>query len=105
MATSRHASPLKTLSPVGARLAGEGDLTSCTASENAFAGKPGSYGLCVGCKIQPISEATEVSFNSKIATLPMGGQHDANAPARACGEAKLADPALRVEVIVCAARN
>ncbi|MCU1761011.1 RidA family protein [Pseudomonas sp. 14P_8.1_Bac3] len=27
------------------------------------------------------------------------------APARACGEAKLADPALRVEVIVCAARN
>ncbi|BCX69172.1 MULTISPECIES: RidA family protein [Pseudomonas] len=28
-----------------------------------------------------------------------------HAPARACGEAKLADPALRVEVIVCAARG
>ncbi|AWY39830.1 RidA family protein [Pseudomonas putida] len=28
-----------------------------------------------------------------------------HAPARACGEAKLADPALLVEVIVCAARD
>ena len=28
-----------------------------------------------------------------------------HAPARACGEAKLADPALLVEIIVCAARN
>ncbi len=27
-----------------------------------------------------------------------------HAPARACGEARLADPALRVEVIACAAR-
>jgi len=29
---------------------------------------------------------------------------EGHAPARACGEAKLADPALRVEVIVCAAK-
>lgn len=28
-----------------------------------------------------------------------------HAPARACGEARLADPRLLVEVIVCAARN
>jgi len=28
-----------------------------------------------------------------------------HAPARACGEAKLADPALLVEIIVCAARD
>lgn len=28
-----------------------------------------------------------------------------HAPARACGEAKLADPALRVEIIVCANRD
>jgi enamine deaminase RidA (YjgF/YER057c/UK114 family) len=28
-----------------------------------------------------------------------------HAPARACGEAKLADPRLLVEVIICAARN
>ncbi|NUT77630.1 RidA family protein [Pseudomonas sp. C1C7] len=30
---------------------------------------------------------------------------EGHAPARACGEAKLADPALRVEVIVCAAKG
>ncbi|VVO95499.1 hypothetical protein PS850_02587 [Pseudomonas fluorescens] len=43
-AASSLAPSMKTPSPVGARLAREGGLKPCTAHEDAFAGKPGSYG-------------------------------------------------------------
>ncbi|WP_338922381.1 hypothetical protein V0M98_08800 [Pseudomonas silesiensis] len=43
-AASSLAPSMKTPSPVGARLAREGGLKPCTVHENAFAGKPGSYG-------------------------------------------------------------
>ena len=46
-----------------------------------------------------------MGLTDPVARKWLGFRPSLLAPARACGEAKLADPALLVEIIVCAARD